>query len=513
MSKPFSAIPRLPVSSLSSPKKEKKNKSKKSTSRPIPNDPYTPFYKVHQLLKSNIFAIDLPNNAMIYVSDYDEIKKILINKDNIYGKGPTTIIPFQSIVPLHLISLPNNYQHQTMRTAVLNSISIKNLNDNIMPIVVKHARIFIKQIKNNSPQLLEIIISDIDKRCRAFALDVMSEALFGKTWNAQLDYTKENNINAYSLSEIMYILHYRILDPNDVGWKSNRYDKGDVIQILENKINKEIVQHKEIMNNNNNNNSNKKLFQDDILFHLLTYKNMDDGKALSTIEIQNCCMTLLTMGHENIATALSWTIVLLAENKDKQKVCKQETIENTNNSNNNIYKASYMMDENSFSKLTACFNEAIRMYPSVPAVTRQIISDQDTTICGYEMRKGDEIVLNIHGMHRLNDKMNIHGEKTDVNEFCPFLRFNDQNPVLDQVTLPFSFGKRSCIGRNLSYLEMKVLLSLLLKEFEYIESISPTVVQPVVLVSLRPSTHALKFVWKESKNHHDICTNNNKSRL
>ena len=41
---------------------------------------------------------------MIYVSDYDEIK-ILINKDNIYGKGPTTIIPFQSIVPLHLISL------------------------------------------------------------------------------------------------------------------------------------------------------------------------------------------------------------------------------------------------------------------------------------------------------------------------------------------------------------------------------------------------------------------------
>ena len=104
-----------------------------------------------------------------------------------------------------------------------------------MPIVVKHARIFIKQIKNDSPQLLEIIISDIDKRCRAFALDVMSEALFGKTWNAQLDYTKENNINAYSLSEIMYILHYRILDPNDVGWISNRYDKGDVIQMLENK--------------------------------------------------------------------------------------------------------------------------------------------------------------------------------------------------------------------------------------------------------------------------------------
>ena len=39
----------------------------------------------------------------------------------------------------------------------------------------------LNKIKNNSPQLLEIIISDIDKRCRAFALDVMSEALFGKT--------------------------------------------------------------------------------------------------------------------------------------------------------------------------------------------------------------------------------------------------------------------------------------------------------------------------------------------
>merc|ERR1719329_1864087 len=138
-------------------------------------------------------------------------------------------------------------------------------------------------------------VKDIDRCCRAFALDVVSELLFGESWQAQRDYTKEGNVKAWALGELMYVLHWRVTDFSDTAWRQERYDGrgGELLNILEGFVRGEIEHHRQLCEANTP--------RDDILTLLLQHE-----PSLDVSEIVSCCMTFLTMGHENVASAIAW---------------------------------------------------------------------------------------------------------------------------------------------------------------------------------------------------------------
>jgi cytochrome P450 len=126
--------------------------------------------------------------------------------------------------------------------------------------------------------------------------------------------------------------------------------------------------------------------------------------------------------------------------------------------------------------------EVFRLYPSAPNANRQAKADiqvsEDLTI-----PSGTNIWIDIVGMH--HDPL-LWGE--DVNEFKPE-RFKDDTHggcKHKMGYLPFGFGGRMCIGRNLSFLEYKIVLTLILSRFSF--TISPTYCHaPSTLLSMRPS--------------------------
>lgn len=133
-------------------------------------------------------------------------------------------------------------------------------------------------------------------------------------------------------------------------------------------------------------------------------------------------------------------------------------------------------------------NEVLRLYSPAPNAQRQ--AREDLQVDGLTIPKGTNMWIDVVSMH--HDPA-LWGD--DVFEFKPE-RFKD-----DQLYggckhkmgfLPFGFGGRMCIGRNLTMMEYKLVLTLILSRFTL--QVSPTYCHsPSTLLSLRP-THGLPLI-------------------
>ena len=127
-------------------------------------------------------------------------------------------------------------------------------------------------------------------------------------------------------------------------------------------------------------------------------------------------------------------------------------------------------------------NEVLRLYSPAPNVQRQVRED---------IRVGDVTVLN--GTNMWINVVTIHHDQAlwgdDVYKFKPE-RFKD-DPLYGGCKhkmgfLPFGFGGRMCVGRNLTTMEYKVVLTLILTRFSF--SLSPSYTHALeTLLSLRTS--------------------------
>ncbi|CAK7337307.1 unnamed protein product [Dovyalis caffra] len=127
-------------------------------------------------------------------------------------------------------------------------------------------------------------------------------------------------------------------------------------------------------------------------------------------------------------------------------------------------------------------NEVLRLYSPAPNVQRQ--AREDIKVNELIIPNGTNMWIDVVAMHH---DPKLWGE--DVHEFKPE-RFRD-DPLYGGCKhkmgfLPFGFGGRMCIGRNLTTMEYKIVLTLILSRSSF--SISPTYSHaPAIVLSLRPS--------------------------
>jgi len=179
-------------------------------------------------------------------------------------------------------------------------------------------------------------------------------------------------------------------------------------------------------------------------------------------QLRDDLLSMLVAGHETTASAMTWTLNLLAEHP-QEMVKVQEEIDRVMGDREKVTMADYK--ELKF--LMRCVNESMRLYPHPPVLIRRALVDDNLTVNGktYTVRKGQDVMISVYNLHRSPDVWDR------PNDFIPD-RFPIDDPIpTEQNTdfryIPFSGGPRKCVGDQFALMEAVVGLTVVLKRYSF----------------------------------------------
>lgn len=119
-------------------------------------------------------------------------------------------------------------------------------------------------------------------------------------------------------------------------------------------------------------------------------------------------------------------------------------------------------EANKIPYLGAVIKEGLRLHPAAGLPLERIVPRGGVTICGHYLPAGTIVGCNAWTIHR---NQRIFGDDADA--FCPERWLDDPANASEMNQFLFSFGAgaRTCIGKNISYLEMYKLVPAVLRTF------------------------------------------------
>jgi cytochrome P450 len=175
--------------------------------------------------------------------------------------------------------------------------------------------------------------------------------------------------------------------------------------------------------------------RDDIC-SLLVAARFEDGGRMGDREIRDQLMTLLLAGHETTATALAWTLDLLTRHPDVLARLARE------------------LDGDDDAYLRAVIAESLRLRPVVPLAGRRLTSELRAD--GLVLPAGTDVTPAIWLAHTRPDSY------PEPYAFRPE-RFLDRPPAT-YAWVPFGGGVRRCLGAAFAEMEMRVVLTTIMRQ-------------------------------------------------
>ncbi|WP_370254143.1 cytochrome P450 [Nioella sp.] len=207
---------------------------------------------------------------------------------------------------------------------------------------------------------------------------------------------------------------------------------------------------------------------DDLATKIMTTADPQTGQTFSTAEMVDQVAIFFLAGHETSASALAWTLYLMALYPEWQDRVAEEA------------RALENQDFSVMSRLKLSrdvFREALRLYPPVPMMVREAACPE--RFRDRDVPKGAQIVLSPWHLHR-------HERLWDNPDGFDPARWQTENGKRCQreAYMPFSAGPRVCTGAGFAMVEGPLLLSMLLKRFRFerIEGRDPV---PVAFLTVR----------------------------
>ena len=207
-------------------------------------------------------------------------------------------------------------------------------------------------------------------------------------------------------------------------------------------------------------------------------KQFNDEKGMTISELEDSLAILIMAGSETTATALSGITNCLLRNKsvlqrltdDIRKAYRDE-------------KAMTMMSLAEQAYLNAVINEGLRLCPPAPAGLSRLVPKGGGLVCGHHLPEGVthrlpfvskaltpsfQTTVSYHtwSAHRSESNFNHPSEFLPDRWLPPTTTESPFATDVKDAFGPFSLGRNSCLGRNLAYAEMRLILARLVWSFD-----------------------------------------------
>src|SRR5271163_1368634 len=216
------------------------------------------------------------------------------------------------------------------------------------------------------------------------------------------------------------------------------------------------------------------------LLQILMDARYSDGEGMSDELVLSESMQLLVAGHETSSNALSWLLYLLSSRPDCLERLRQEFDSVLGDA-----PLGYA-DVPKFTFATQVIQEGLRLYPPFWMVDRMALSDDRAG--DLVIPRGSTVVVFIYGAHHSSRHWD------DPEHFDPE-RFTKANEKLRTpfTYLPFGAGPRGCIGGNYAMLQILMILSDLLRKYDF-QLVPGQMIEARPMVILRPK-HGIRMTF------------------
>jgi unspecific monooxygenase len=196
-------------------------------------------------------------------------------------------------------------------------------------------------------------------------------------------------------------------------------------------------------------------------------RDPETGQAFTDEQLGDQVATMILAGHETTATALFWSLYLLALDPAAQEEVAAEVSGAAVNGAGDL-------DRLKFTR--AVVDETMRLYPPAFLIIRAAAGPD--TIAGMKVKRRDVVLVAPWLLHR-HEKL-----WRDPNAFVP-QRFMTGTPPDRFAYLPFGVGARVCIGAHFALVEATLALAKIIGAFR-VSLIDKAPVMPIGVVTTQP---------------------------
>lgn len=339
---------------------------------------------------------------------------------------------------LSIIAAPSE-RHGFLRRLLSHGFSEKALRDQ-EPIIQYYVDLLIRRLRDQS---VTDGRTDIVEWYNSFSFDVICDLAFGESFHC----LETAHVHPW----IHFI--FKIIIQGNLARATNYFPfaKSLLVRFIPKSLQEGLAAHIALMKQKALFRLNMKTERSDLMTRMAAPNN-----GISEKEFVASADTILLGGSETTATLLSGITYYLLQNPRVHKKLVEE-IRSKFSSEDEIT----VVAVNSLDYMLACIDETFRMYPPVPGALPRRTAVGDT-FAGKYVPPNTTIAIYQWAMYR-SSKYFTRAEEFIPERWTGAEEFKDDHR---EAVMPFSTGARNCVGRNLAYVEMRLVLARLLFNFD-----------------------------------------------
>jgi cytochrome P450 len=204
----------------------------------------------------------------------------------------------------------------------------------------------------------------------------------------------------------------------------------------------------------------RKIDRPDMMSYILTHNKSSPETSMSEAEMISNSMAVIVGGSETLTAALAGTINILITHPKEMEALVNEI------------RSAFKTEEEITAQstkfliyLTAVLQEGLRLCPPLPDNMHRYIPKGGAVIAGHHLPEGITIGIPCYAMFRSETNF------CSPQEFIPerWLRQDGSSPYSkdrQEAYQPFSMGPHGCLGQQLAWVELRIILTRLLWNFD-----------------------------------------------